>query len=151
MTFPTIAVQHRRCLLAVTVARAVTSMIQPGPGRSLTQRIKRIERWIEESSGQLRARKLSAGAKRDLDNSFSALAAHIPVGEQTDDERFFRWAALVWAALTLVEDVHHTCPAFRGAACWRYLRRTLNTLAENLREMEPDIAEAGTRIYEEAA
>ena len=74
------------------------------------------------------------------------------ITEDMDDEtRFRRWAALVWAALTFVEDVCNTCPVYARCPQWRYLRQTVNTLAEGLRKLEPGMDEEGTRIYEEAA
>lgn len=62
-----------------------------------------------------------------------------------------RWAALIWAALTFVEDACNTCPVYARRPEWRYLCQTVNTLAERLRELEPRMDEEGTAIYEEAA
>lgn len=54
-------------------------------------------------------------------------------------------------ALTFVEDACNTCPVYARRPEWRYLRQTVNTLAERLRELEPRMDEEGTAIYEEAA
>ena len=58
------------------------------------------------------AEKLSAGAKRDLDNFFSALARFFITDDMDDETRFHRWSALIWTALIFIEDACNTCPEY---------------------------------------
>lgn len=151
--YPIPAIQHTRCMLALTVTRAVIDLFKPDhtTGKKLNEQIAKINRWIDECSLPVRERKLSAGAKRDLDRSFDALGQYLELKKLDDDALFERWAALVWTSVFMVWDVRHTCPEFRKPACWRYLDRTLTTLAEHLLIFAPEADAAGSQIYEEAA
>lgn len=149
-TYPSPAVQHTRCILALTVTRTVVDLFKPGPecGKKLLTQMDKIDRWIKECSAQIQGRKLSAGAKRDLDRSFTALGPHFEFHALDDEALFRRWSALVWTALFLVWDVRHTCPEYRKPACWRFLDQTMTTLAEHLNHETPDSDAEGSTIYE---
>ncbi|MGE9985406.1 hypothetical protein [Desulfovibrio sp. SGI.169] len=154
--YPTPGVQHTRCVLALTAVQACLEVFRPAAdcGTALKRQLGKISRWIEACARQTRSKKLSAGAKRDLDKRFRVLQGYMITEDMPDETRFRRWAALIWAALTFVEDACNTCPVYtrgRGKEHWRYLRQTVNTLAEKLRELEPGMDEDGTAIYEEAA
>lgn len=152
-TYPPPAIQHTRCILALTVTRSVIDLFRPGPecGKKLLAQMEKIDRWIKECSRQVQGRKLSAGAKRDLDRSFEALGPHFELKTLDDGALFERWAALVWTSVFMVWDVRYTCPEFRKPACWRFLDQTLTTLAEHLWKEAPDSDAVGSQIYEEAA
>ena len=152
-TYPNPGVQHTRCVLALTATQACLEVFRPAAdcGTALKRQLDKISRWVAACAQQTRKKPLSAGAKRDLDKRFRALEEYMITEDMDDETRFRRWAALIWAALTFVEDACNTCPVYARAPQWRYLRQTVNTLAEKLRELEPGMDEEGTAIYEEAA
>ncbi|GKI13412.1 hypothetical protein [uncultured Desulfovibrio sp.] len=151
--YPNPGVQHTRCVLALTAVQACLEVFRPAAdcGSALKRQLDKISRWVLACAQQTRAKKLSAGAKRDLDKRFRVLQGYMITEDMPDETRFRRWAALIWAALTFIEDACNTCPVYAHAPQWRYLRQTVNTLAEKLRELEPGMDEDGTAIYEEAA
>ena len=154
--YPNPGIQHTRCVLALTAIQACLEVFRPAAdcGTALKQQLDKISRWIAACARQTRKKTLSAGARRDLDKKFRVLEGYMITEDMDDETRFRRWAALIWAALTFVEDVCNTCPVYtrgRGNEHWRYLRQTVNTLAEGLRRLEPGMDEEGTAIYEEAA
>lgn len=151
--YPIPAIQHTRCMLALTVSKAVIDLFKPdhSTGKKLNEQIAKINRWIDECSLLVREWKLSAGAKRDLDRSFEALGPHFELKTLDDGALFERWAALVWTSVFMVWDVRFTCPEFRKPACWRFLDQTLTTLAEHLWKEAPHSDAEGSLIYEEAA
>lgn len=152
-TYPNPGIQHTRCVLALTATQACLEVFRPaaGCGTALKRQLDKISRWVEACAQQTRAKKLSAGARRDIGRSFKILGRYMITEDMPDETRFRRWAALIWAALTYVEDACNTCPIYARCPEWRYLRQTVNTLAERLRELEPGMDEEGTAIYEEAA
>ena len=154
--YPDPGVQHTRCVLALTSIQACLEVFRPAAdcGTPLERQLDKISRWINACAQQTRSKKLSAGAKRDIGRSFDILERYMITEGMPDEARFRRWAALIWAALTFIEDACNTCPVYtrgRGKEHWRYLRQTVNTLAERLRELEPGMDEDGTTIYEAAA
>ena len=153
LTYPNPGIQHTRCVLALTATQACLEVFRPaaGCGTALKRQLDKISRWVEACAQQTRAKKLSAGATRDLGRSFKILGRYMITEDMPDETRFRRWAALIWAALTFVEDACNTCPVYAHAPQWRYLRQTVNTLAEWLLHLEPGMDEEGTAIYEEAA
>lgn len=98
-------------------------------------------------------RRLSAGAKRDLDRRFHILAEHVDsaLAETDDAKKWSLWASGVWAGLTFLEDARNTCPAYFRGLHWHNLLKTLTTLCNALEKVDPKIAEIGTRVYERAA
>lgn len=154
--YPNPGIQHTRCVLALTAVQACLEVFHPAADcdTALKRQLAEISRWIEACAQQTRCKKLSAGAKRDLDKRFRVLQRYMITEDMPDETRFRRWAALIWAALTFVEDACNTCPIYTrggGNEHWRYLRQTVNTLAEGLRTLEPGMDEDGTSIYMEAA
>lgn len=152
---PNPGTQHTRAVLALTTTQACLEVFRPAAdcGTSLKRQLDKMHRWVETCAEQTRKKNLSAGAKRDIGRSFEILGRYMITEDMDDETRFRRWAALIWAALTFIEDACNTCPVYtRGRANehWRYLRQTVNTLAEHLRALEPGIDEDGTTIYEEA-
>ncbi len=149
--YPNPGIQHTRCVLALTIIKSCLDVFRPAAegNRALAAHIDKIHRWIEECSVVTRQKKLSAGAKRDLDNFFSALASFFITEEMDDETRFHRWAALIWTALIFIEDACNTCPEYTAhQKCWRYLRQTVTTLAEKLLQIEAAVDEDGTAMYE---
>ena len=112
----------------------------------------KVDRWIERCSDDVQ-RRLSAGAKRDLDRRFHILAEHVDsaLAETDDAKKWSLWASGVWAGLTFLEDARNTCPAYFRGLHWHNLLNTLTTLCNALENVDPQIAEIGTRVYERAA
>lgn len=152
--YPNHGIQHTRAVVALTVATLCLELLNAPHGTALEKQMVKIRRWVDACSTQTKAKRLSAGAKRDLERCCAKLAPHFPDADTTDDARFRMWAALVWTAWTFVLDVRNTCPLYarqREGRCWSYLLRVLETLAFRLREIEPCVEEQGTAIYEAAA
>ena len=118
----------------------------------LGRQVKKVDRWIERCSDDVQ-RRLSAGAKRDLDRRFHILAEHVDsaLAETDDAKKWSLWASGVWAGLTFLEDARNTCPAYFRGLHWHNLLKTLTTLCNALEKVDPQIAEIGTRVYERAA
>ena len=68
-----------------------------------------------------------------------------------DASRWTQWGAGMWAGLTFLEDCRNTCPAYFRGLHWHNLLKTLTTLCNALENVDPQIAEIGTRVYEQAA
>lgn len=62
-----------------------------------------------------------------------------------------QWGAGMWAGLTFLEDARNTCPVYFRGLHWHNLLKTLTTLCNALEKVDPQIAELGTRVYEQAA
>ena len=132
--YPPEAIQHTRCVLALSMITVVLSLLKPemlAQLGDLGRQVEKVNRWIERCSDDVQ-RRLSAGAKRDLDRRFHILAGH--VGD-----------------ITFLEDARNTCPAYFRGLHWHNLLKTLTTLCNALENVDPQIAEIGTRVYERAA
>ena len=154
--YPHEAIQHTRCVLALSMITVALSLLKPETLPQLGdlgKQIEKVNRWLDRCGDDTQKRKLSAGAKRDLDPRFHTLAGH--VGDMqtaaTDATRWTQWAAGVWAGLTFLEDCRNTCPAYFRGLHWHNLLKTLITLCNALENVDPQIAEIRTRVYERAA
>ena len=119
----------------------------------LGKQVEKVNRWIDRCADDTQKRRLSAGAKRDLDARFHILAGHVGDVQAAagDASRWTQWAAGMWAGLTFLEDARNTCPAYFRGLHWHNLLKTLTTLCNALEKVDPRIAEIGTRVYERAA
>ena len=119
----------------------------------LGKQVEKVNRWIDRCADDTQKRRLSAGAKRDLDARFHILAGHVGDVQAAagDASRWTQWAAGMWAGLTFLEDARNTCPAYFRGLHWHNLLKTLTTLCAALEKVDPQIAEIGTRVYEQAA
>ena len=73
------AIQHTRCVLALSMITVALSLLKPETLPQLGdlgRQVKKVDRWIERCSDDVQ-RRLSAGAKRDLDRRFHILAEHV--------------------------------------------------------------------------
>lgn len=153
--YPPEAIQHTRCVLALTVVTLYLSLLKPdalsGLGDLGTQ-VQKIERWIGRCTDDTQ-RRLSAGAKRELDSRFRILAGHVDAALTANDNdlKWATWASGVWAGLTFLEDCRNTCPRYFRGLHWHNLLKTLTTLCKALERADPRIAEIGTQVYERAA
>lgn len=154
-TDPTAAIQHTRCVQALT---AIGICIDPsvidvrGLG-ALEKQIAKIKRWHQAAAAKTtQTRKLSAGAQRDLDALFHRMASCIEgVWSADDNTKFLTWAANVYATEVLVFDCLITCPVYAHGKEWRWLQQTANTLSRQLEALDPAVAVRGTAIYENIA
>lgn len=154
--YPHEAIQHTRCVLALSMITVALSLLKSEAFSQLgdlSKQVEKVNRWLDRCGDDTQKRKLSAGAKRDLDARFHILAGH--VGDMqtaaTDATRWTQWAAGVWAGLTFLEDARNTCPAYFRGLHWHNLLKTLTKLCNALEKVDPRIAEIGTRVYERAA
>ena len=154
--YPHEAIQHTRCVLALSMITVALSLLKPETLPQLGdlgKQVDKVNRWLDRCGDDTQKRKLSAGAKRDLDARFHILAVHVGDVQTatTDATRWTQWAAVVWAGLTFLEDARNTCPAYFRGLHWHNLLKTLTTLCNALEKVDPRIAEIGTRVYERAA
>ena len=73
--YPHEAIQHTRCVLALSMITVALSLLKPETLPQLGdlgRQVKKVDRWIERCSDDVQ-RRLSAGAKRDLDRRFHIL------------------------------------------------------------------------------
>jgi len=73
------AIQHTRCVLALSMITVALSLLKPETLPQLGdlgRQVEKVDRWIERCSDDVQ-RRLSAGAKRDLDRRFHILAEHV--------------------------------------------------------------------------
>lgn len=137
----------------MTITTEELDRIRAAAVGDLGKQVEKVNRWLDRCGDDTQKRKLSAGAKRDLDARFHILAGHVGNMQTaaTDATRWTQWAAGVWAGLTFLEDARNTCPAYFRGLHWYNLLKTLTTLCNALEKVDPRIAEIGTRVYERAA
>ncbi|GAB7493752.1 hypothetical protein [Bilophila wadsworthia] len=154
--YPHEAIQHTRCVLALSMITVAISFLKPEPLAllgDLGKQVEKVNRWSERCADDTQKRRLSAGAKRDLDARFHILAGHVGDVQAAagDASRWTQWGAGMWAGLTFLEDCRNTCPAYFRGLHWHNLLKTLITLCNALENVDPQIAEIGTRVYERTA
>ena len=154
--YPHEAIQHTRCVLALSMITMALSLLKPemlAQLGDLGRQVEKVDRWIDRCADDAQKRRLSAGAKRDLDRRFHILAEHVDsaLAETDDAKKWSLWASGVWAGLTFLEDARNTCPAYFRGLHWHNLLKTLTTLCNALEKVDPRIAEIGTQVYERAA
>ena len=170
--YPHEAIQHTRCVLALSMITVAISFLKPemlAQLGDLGRQVEKVNRWIDRCADDTQKRRLSAGAKRDLDARFHILAGHVGDIQAAagDATRWTQWATGMWAGLTFLEnhsvylsstpasmvkvDARNTCPAYFRGLHWHNLLKTLTTLCNALENVDPKIAEIGTRVYERAA
>ena len=67
--YPNEAIQHTRCVLALSMITVALSLLKPETLPQLGdlgRQVEKVDRWIERCSDDVQ-RRLSAGAKRDLE------------------------------------------------------------------------------------
>lgn len=78
--YPHEAIQHTRCVLALSMITVAISFLKPemlAQLGDLGRQVEKVDRWIERCADDTQKRRLSAGAKRDLDARFHILAGHV--------------------------------------------------------------------------
>lgn len=149
--YPIAGIQHTRCVVALTMATLCMELYKGKPVEAFNV----IKMSIQHCAKDTKKKKLSSGAKRDMDNCSIIISEYIESMQGKSGEELFRlWAALVWCALTFIEDAVYTCPYYTdgiNSKRWGKLLRLMNDLAESLRKDMPGMDEAGTYLYEKAA
>ena len=149
------AYAHTRCVQALTAVGVCTdrSIIDVRGLGYLEKQIAKIQRWQHEAAEKTtRLKKLSAGAKRDLDVLFHKMGDAISgLGSDNDNTRFLAWAGNVYAAGLLVWDCLIVAKDYAYGREWRYLNQTLQTLCDKMEELDPEVGVVGTKIYEDIA
>ncbi len=149
MPIPIPGIQHTKTVLALTaIEAAVEQMLIFVTDKKTTDQIAKVRKWVDLCSAATKVKRLSSGAKRDLESTLPRLAPHIDatMGMSAEDE-FRRWAEIFFVGLTLSYDVQATCPLYGKSREWGYLDTTAETLGRMLLARHPGCDEAGTSIY----
>lgn len=141
------AILHRNTLLALTIIDGALGIFleAANPEDKMHARCQIVKRWVDACSPELRVKRLSSGAQRDLDAACEALAPHMII-DATGEVLLKSWAGLFWAGFTLLLDVRKSRSITTGRA-WAWLERTCWTLGYMLIEISPGCDEQGTDIY----
>ena len=91
------AIQHTRCVLALSMITVALSLLKPETLPqlgALGKQVEKVDRWLDRCGDDTQKRKLSAGAKRDLDARFHILAGHVGDVQAAagDATRWTQWA-----------------------------------------------------------
>ena len=142
-------VQHTKTVLALTaIEAAVEQMLPFVTDKKTTGQIAKVRKWVDLCSAATKVKRLSSGAKRDLESACSVLAPYIEdTAGMTDADSCRRWAELFFVGLTLSYDVQATCPLYGKSREWGYLDTTAETLGRMLLARHPGCDEGGTSIY----
>ena len=142
-------IQHTKTVLALTAIEAAVEQMLPFiTDKKTADQISKVRKWVDLCSASTKVKRLSSGAKRDLESACSVLAPYIEAtAAMTDAESRRRWAELFFVGLTLSYDVQATCPLYGKSREWGYLDTTSETLGRMLLARHPGCDEAGTAIY----
>ena len=98
-TDPAAALQHTRCIQALTAIGICTdsSVIDVSGLGALEKQIAKVKRWRDAAAEQTtKHRKLSAGARRDLDAMFHRMAdALASLASPDDNTKFLTWGGYI--------------------------------------------------------
>ena len=149
MPIPIPGVQHTKAVLALTAIEAAVEQILPFiTDKKTADQIAKVRKWVDQCSAATKVKRLSSGAKRDLESACAVLAPYIEdTSAMTDADSRKRWAELFFVGLTLSYDVQATCPLYGKSREWGYLDTTAETLGRMLMARHPGCDEAGTAIY----
>ena len=71
-------VQHTKTVLALTAIEAAVEQILPFiTDKKTTDQIAKVRKWVDQCSAATKVKRLSSGAKRDLESACSVLAPYI--------------------------------------------------------------------------
>ena len=149
------AIRHTRCVQALTAIGICTdsSVIDVSGLGALEKQIAKVKRWRDAAAEiTTKHRKLSAGARRDLDAMFHRMAdALASLASPDDNTKFLTWGGYIYAAELLVWDCLNTCPQYAHGNEWRWLQQSAYTLSRQLEALDPAVAVHGTAIYADIA
>ena len=149
MPIPIPGVQHTKTVLALTAIEAAVEQMLPFiTDKKTRDQITKVRKWVDQCSAATKVKRLSSGAKRDLESACAVLAPYIEdTAAMTDAASHRRWAELFFVGLTLSYDVQATCPIYGKSREWGYLDTTAETLGRMLLARHPGCDEGGTTIY----
>ena len=149
MPIPIPGVQHTKTVLALTAIEAAVEQMLPFiTDKKTRDQITKVRKWVDHCSAATKVKRLSSGAKRELESACAVLAPYIEdTAGMTDADSRKRWAELFFVGLTLSYDVQATCPLYGKSREWDYLDTTTETLGRMLLARHPGCDEAGTSIY----
>lgn len=151
--YPNSGIQHTRTIAALTVAQMCLEIYKPNEGTKIYTQMQKIKTAIIKCSTLTGKKKLSAGSKKALDNCCYSIAPFFDeISEcQNQDNIYKRWGALMYCALTFVEDVIYTCPAYTTGIehkKWDVLRSVMSEFCDYICQIDERIYAEGTMIYE---
>ena len=149
MPIPIPGIQHTKTVLALTAIEAAVEQMLPFiTDKKTTDQIAKVRKWVDQCSAATKVKRLSSGAKRDLESACAVLAPYIEdTVAMADDASRKRWAELFFVGIILSNDVQATCPLYGKSREWGYLDTTAETLGRMLMARHPCCDEAGTSIY----
>lgn len=152
--YPNTGIQHTRAVIALAVVTVFLERFVTDDGTELAEHMKIIGKYADDCAVKTRKKALSGGAKRDISNAAEVLAPYFSTKITDPQDRFRQWCAIVWCAMTFIEDVIATCPVYCSGAeggKWQRLHAAVEALGDALVQLEPGIDEYGTMIYERGA
>lgn len=147
---PIAAIQHSRCLLALTAIRVCIDEIdRDAVSDPFREQLARIETLLDRCSKDIRDRELSAGARRDLNRAFTTFAAKSGIFGKSGDDLFYAWGCSMWCAMSLHDDCMATCPAYYRGSHWHKLNLAMEELCISMDRQDARIGTDGFKLYEE--
>lgn len=150
--YPGESVQHCRCVCALRAILFSLELIRFEDGVLYQLKKGILEKW-KSCRENLKRRKLSQGAKRDMEVTLDALARKTKLltqSESKNDSQWLYWGACMWASLTLLEDCRSTCPKWFKGPEWMELLTVLTQFCDVLEQVDDRISVIGTQAYESA-
>ena len=144
-----LARQHTKAVLALTTLTGPLEVLEPAVvhGSKFALQMQKVTRWRDECAKATKTKRLSAGAKRDLEAVCTNLAPFMHTEHMNHDARLRQWAALAWVGILYVLGVKCTCPEYGNNQRWVYLDMTAWTLGQMLMQMVPGCDVDGTALY----
>lgn len=152
--YPNSGIQHTRAVYALFMVTLFQEMYAPKKGTDIENHMLAIRKAVDACALLTKKKKLSQGAKRDIENANMTLAPYIDAELPRKRKAENIWCAIIWCALIFIEDVIATCPQYTVGKCldkWKTLRSLVEELAEALFPVYPKLDEAGTMLYEMTA
>ena len=149
MSIPIPGIQHTKTVLALTaIEAAIEQMLPLITDKKTCDQIAKVRKWVDLCSAATKVKRLSSGAKRDLESACTVLAPYIEdTAAMTDTDSRRHWAELFFVGIILSNDVQAICPLYGKSREWGYLDTTADTLGRMLLTRHPGCDEAGTTIY----
>ena len=93
-----LAHQHTKAVLALTTLTGPLEVLEPAivPGSKFALQMQKVMRWRDECAKLTKTKRLSAGAKRELDAVCTNLAPYMQTEHMNHDARLRQWARTGW-------------------------------------------------------
>lgn len=139
--------QHTFCHKALIAIHAALDQYEPGAGTGLDKHIAKIRRWLDMCEADVRNKRLSAGAKRDIDAWLDDISRCALCFGLQGDELFNRWCASIVCAELFIFNCGNTCKEWFKGKHWRFLAQTMDTLARRVVETQPGALQLGDDMF----